>query len=118
MKDLSTHIVKEADIRPSRRDGTCFYCRVPLGGKHEPKCVIRKRTVLLEVTFSVVIPVPEFWEPEFIEDYPGSSCIDNLIDDMSLVRDWCYCSCAETKFIREATKADEELYHITFDPGK
>jgi hypothetical protein len=30
------------DVRPAREGGTCFYCFVPVGGKHEPYCVIPK----------------------------------------------------------------------------
>ena len=54
--------VKPDDVRPARQDGTCFYCRAPLGSQHEAGCVIRRKTVVVDITMRLVREVgPEFF---------------------------------------------------------
>lgn len=116
-----THIVRPQDERPGRRDGTCFYCKAPIGSPHKDGCVIRTKTCVVDFTIRMVVPVPENWDEAQIDYHynDGTWCADNLIED---VNDWetetgrCLCNITTAKFIREATAADEE--HFGYDPAK
>lgn len=106
------------DVRPARPDGTCFYCSKPLGSEHQEGCVIRTKTVVVDVTFRIVREVPEDWEPSMIEFHmnESSSCADNLFADIDAVADrddGCLCGQTEAKFIRDATAEDEEQLRFT-----
>lgn len=116
MKHPETLIVRAEDERPARKDGTCFYCSVPIDGQHKEGCVIRSRTVVCEFKVTLVRRVPEDWEPSMIEFHMNDSswCASNLINEMkSLDGDGCLCGNIEGSFLREATPEDEEQYGVT-----
>lgn len=101
------------DVRPARPDGTCFYCRATLGGQHREGCVIRTRTVVVDVTFRIVRRVPEDWDAHMIEFHmnDSTSCADNLANEIiemtDDVRGRCLCGLTTGKFVREASEEDE-----------
>ena len=108
--------VKPDDVRPARPDGTCFYCRIPLGGEHEMGCVIRRKTVVVDVTMRLVIRVPEDWDAGSVEFHinGSSACSDRFISYLQNVTSDERCMCDRTygHFIGEASKEDEERYGI------
>lgn len=113
MKHPETHIVKAADERPARQDGTCFYCRQPIGATHGDGCVIRSRTVLCEFKVTLVRHVPEDWDESRIAFHMNESswCADNLILEMKEITDGrCLCGNVEGRFVREATEDDEKQF--------
>lgn len=100
------------NVRPARQDGTCFYCQAALGSQHRADCVIRTKTVVVEVTFRYICKMPESWSSDTIEFHmnDSSSCANNLANDIAeLAKDEGRCLCGHTtgKFIREATAEDE-----------
>lgn len=101
--------VTEDDERPARPDGTCFYCKEPIGNEHKPDCVVRSRTVVIRFMVDVVVSVPENWDKTDIEFMynEGSWCASNLVE-MLKEKPGCLCSCTEAEYVREATEADEE----------
>jgi hypothetical protein len=113
MNLAKTDIVKAADVRPARPDGTCFYCRQPLGSEHKPDCVIASRTVVLKAQMEVVVSVPRDWTAEQIEFHRNDSswCGDNLLREMGAWaasdKDHCACATLKMSFVREATAEDQ-----------
>lgn len=83
---MDSDLVKDDDVRPARRDGTCFYCRQPIGAKHNEDCVILRRTVVVEANLSipVKINVPRCWSPQDIEFHlnGSSSCRNNYTEEI------------------------------------
>lgn len=115
------HIVKESDIRPARMDGTCFYCRAPLHTSHTFGCVIRSKTVMVEVTFQILKVVPEDWDKHMIEFSmnDSSSCCNNLVTNLSdqvermdMKEGSCMCYHTKGKFLRDATQEDEDTFGV------
>lgn len=111
--------VHPADEREARRDGTCFYCREPIGGTHKANCIIPQRTVVVDFTIRLVTSEPEGSSKEDIEFHynDASWCAGNVLawlrrlfpdDDHGR----CPCACTEAVFVREATAEDEEGYGI------
>lgn len=107
------YIVVKDDERPAREDGTCFYCNAPIGEEHKKGCVLRQRTIVVEVKVNMVRVVPEDWDEDQI-NYSmnrGSLCFTNVlheINELSERCDDCLCKHAEGKYIREATPEDED----------
>lgn len=118
--NTTSFIVKPSDIRLGRPDGTCFYCRAELGKEHAIGCVIRKRTIIVQVTFDLLLEVPENWNEYDIEFWmnEGSSCANNLHADIGRQinrmhgQHYCMCGLTHGKFIREATEQDEAKYTL------
>lgn len=108
--------VKPDDVRPARQDGTCFYCRVPLGGEHNKGCVIRTKTIVQDFTIRLVRRVPEDWDEHMADFHANDSswCASNIVQDIQSIDTDARCLCDRTtgKFVREATKEDEERYGI------
>lgn len=118
MNHPETWIVAYDAVRPARPDGTCFYCRQPLGSVHEVGCVLRKKTVVIEFTGRVIVSVPQDWNGGAVEfQYNDSSlCLDNLFEAISNAlgdEKPCMCNWAEVKFVREATEDDEKAMVVT-----
>lgn len=111
-----TEIVKAGDVRPARPDGTCFYCRAPVGSLHEPSCVIVSRTVVVRFTVEAVVQVPHTWDKHKVEFLynESSSCSDNILRNLgewtALEGDDKGCSCGAVKgeFVREASAQDHD----------
>ena len=77
---MAKHIVTQDAVRPARPDGTCFYCRAPLGAEHETGCVLRRRPVVVRVSFDLVVDVPEDWNRDTIDFMYGENiCADNIV---------------------------------------
>jgi hypothetical protein len=72
--------VEKFGIRPAGKPDECFYCRQKSGDQHAPECVIRERTVLVDVIIQMVMTVPEKWTPDTIEFSlnESSSCANNM----------------------------------------
>lgn len=104
--------VEDYGIRPAGKPNECFYCHEPKGGTHKQNCVIRHRTVVVEVRMELVIDKPENWSPEDIEFFfnESSSCQSNIIDRLVELRDrlGCLCGLIDTTYLREAKPEDEE----------
>jgi len=113
--------VTEDDVRPAGEPDHCFYCDQPLGGQHHEDCVIRKRTIVVAATITLVIDVPECWDERQIDFYhnEGTWCSSNLIDDLvefnEKNEDECYCNCMLIGYLREATEEDEARYPVLAD---
>ena len=104
--------VTEDAVRPARLDGTCFYCYEPLGGQHKAECVMRTRTVMVEVIFQIMREVPEHWDEDNIEFGLNESswCFDNILEDLQPGNGECLCNHAYGKYLREATEEDEKVW--------
>lgn len=95
----------------------CFYCGEPKGGQHLEKCVIRKRTVVIDFTIRMVVAEPEdhLWKViEGIYD-DSSSCQDNILAMIGRYVEnhkICACGLITTKVVREATEEDEKEYEV------
>lgn len=117
MELVGTNTVREADVRPARADGTCFYCRAPLGAQHVQGCVIRSRTVVVRVEIDVVIAVPQDWTSESIDFHhnEGSWCSNNMLEqlgewaaaDDDCRRPACSCGAMTVTYQREADENDD-----------
>ena len=112
--------------------GDCFYCKAQLGTEHNAGCVLRKRTVIVDVTLRVIADVPEDWDEGTIEygALGRGGCVDNVINELTaqLAR-WealkeanngeksrCFCLWGddeEVKFVREATAEDEDHFCLS-----
>jgi hypothetical protein len=117
MNHPETHKVKKSDERPARMDGTCFYCREPIGGTHKPGCVCRTRSVVLEYRIQVCRGVPEDSPKSSVlfHQNEGTWCANNILDELrELVGDdenptgRCLCTNTNVVFLREATELDEK----------
>lgn len=112
MERKDTWVVKPDDERPARPDGTCFYCREPIGGKHKYCCVIPQKSVMVDFTIRLPVLVPASWDKDQIESlYNESSwCCDNLLNYIS---EWqaksgrCLCGAVDAKYVSDAD-ADED----------
>ncbi len=108
--------VKPEDVRPARPDGTCFYCRTPLGEEHAKGCVIRDRTIVVDVTFRLVRKVPEDWDEHDINFHMNDSswCASNILGEIESVdlEDRCLCDRFSGTYVGEASVEDEERYGI------
>lgn len=111
-----TWIVDTHSERPAGKPGICFYCNAPRGSEHRMGCVIRSRTVVVEVKATLILDVPEDWEVSQIEFHmnESSSCHDNLLDKViaQAERIGCSCGTVESVFLREATAEDEEEFKM------
>lgn len=125
-----TNHVKRSDERPARQDGTCFYCREPMGGQHKPECVIVAKSVVLQMTIDVIVDVPRHWDASTIEfKYEGSSwCADNLLRELGEWADRddrdgeselvCSCSVARFTLLRDATEDDHARLPVLIDKNE
>lgn len=113
---IKNQVVKPDDVRPARPDGTCFYCRASLGEEHKSDCVLREKTVVVDVTMRLVRRVPEHWDVSNIEYELNESswCADNIVSEIKSVitEERCLCDRFSAKFIREATEEDEGRYGV------
>lgn len=116
--------VGEYAVRPAGKPGQCFYCHEAVGGTHKPECVMRQRTVVVQLTINLVRSVPESWTTEDVEAMmEESGCDNNLLREIGeLVERYeshseggCACGqgvIVEAKFLREATEEDEKNQHF------
>lgn len=113
--------VTEDDVPPAGKPGECFWCKAKIGLEHNPECVRRDRTIVVEVCIKLIKRVPESWEIQQIENhYSGRirNCAGNItvdIDNLQKHLGFCLCDVAEVKYIREATEEDEEFYGVSLD---
>jgi hypothetical protein len=115
-----TRVVGEDAVRPARPDGTCFYCRVPLGGEHNPECVMYEQTVVVEVISRIVVKGPAHWASQDFEFLynESSSCANNVISELSDTADRlsdhgsCMCGHMEVRYLREATVRDHRAWAL------
>lgn len=105
-------------IRPAGPADACFYCQANVGHEHKAECVIRERTVIIELTMHVLVKVPESWDKDAVElKYnESSSCISGLLEDITRIDNrmrnagYCLCGARAVAFVREATGDDEDYY--------
>jgi hypothetical protein len=114
-------VSKEYSERPARPDGTCFYCSAPIGTEHKLGCVIRQKTVVIEMRITLCIDVPEDWTADNIEFHRnmGSWCTSNAIHEIEHAEEYRNCLCDDTRFLflREATAEDEKRYGVEWEDG-
>lgn len=107
----NTWIVTESAARPAGLSDECFYCNVKIGDEHAKGCVIRSRTVVLDVSIRMVTEVPEDWAVEDIDFrfQESSWCASNIVEDLERLaeRRHCLCDSVEVAYMREATAQDE-----------
>lgn len=108
-------LVGEYSVRPAWKQDECCYCHSKVGEQHKEGCVVRERTVNLDVTIHMVMSVPEDWDEGQIHWHynEGSWCASNLL---SILEDreevGCLCNITEVKYVGEATEQDEERFGI------
>ena len=106
-------------MRPNGKPDECFYCQAKVATEHKEGCVIRLRTVVVQRIITMVISEPEAFEESTINfKYEGTHCADNLVSDLEEVQKRmevagrCMCGMVEQKYIREATRQDEEEHQL------
>jgi hypothetical protein len=126
--------VGKEGIRPNGDPHKCFYCGCSLGRQHALDCVIRQKTVVIDITVRVVVDVPEHWGPDKINFRynESTSCADNLIplidravesmkrisederefDERPDGKSGCLCEHTRVEYIREATEQDEAAFDL------
>lgn len=118
--------VDKYGIRPAGKPDECFYCHEKVGTQHKSDCVIRSRTVVIELKLPLVVSVPEKWDVSNIEFKYGESsyCMNNIQDNIDNFFSHlntpnsqgetpvCLCGVAEVSYLREATEDDEEYFNI------
>lgn len=106
--------VGEYSVRPAGNPNECFYCHAKVGEQHKKDCVIRSRTVNLDVTMHIVMDVPEDWNEGQIDFHYNMSswCASNLLTYLDHREDSgrCLCNITDVKYVGEATEEDEERY--------
>lgn len=106
--------VGEYSVRPAGKPDECFYCHAKVGEQHKKDCVIRSRTVNLDVTIHMVMDIPEDWDEGQIDFYynMGSWCASNLLTYLEHREESgrCLCNITDIKYVGEATEEDEERY--------
>jgi len=94
----------------------CIYCGAALGEEHNPGCVSREQTVVIDVTIRMIKVVPEHWTEDAVDFHynKGSWCASNIVDDLRAMdtRVHCLCDFTTVKYIREATEHDEEFHKL------
>lgn len=119
-------------VRPvSADEQVCAYCQQPLGEQHAEGCVIRRRTVIVELRMQFVRLVTESDTEENINFWlnEGTRCADNTIEELyRRTQHWehmtpaesdeytgmrCFCSVASERYVREATAEDEGYHGVT-----
>jgi hypothetical protein len=108
--------VEDYGIRPAGDPNKCFYCGVERGGVHRKDCVIRNRTIVMKMTVDLVLKVPEHWDIDMCNFHKNESswCANNILPELERISEHFGCLCGLTKFkyIREATKVDEDSYGV------
>ena len=107
--------VKDNGERPAGQQGTCFYCRQPIG-THAADCVCVEKSVVLRATIEYIVAVPDFWDQDSIEFQrnDGSFCMDNDFERIAMWADRqpnpgpCTCGATHITFVRDATAEDHE----------
>lgn len=122
IKQDTFKVTFENGVRPAGKQNECFYCHKGIGHFHKEDCVCRRKTIVLDYTYRMVVTVPVDWDQSQIEFHrnEGSWCADNslreLLKSFKYMKKRGYCQCGfdkfEMKFIREATEEDEENYGI------
>ena len=104
--------------RPAGPKNKCFYCGVAIGEQHNGECALRKRTVIVRVSFDLLQEVPEFWTAADVTKFFGNesgNCATNFLEQLDhAVKDRdedCACNLRSgAQFVREATQRDEAEY--------
>ena len=113
---LNSWKVDSYAIRPAGKPDRCFYCDAILGDEHNKGCVLRSKTVIVKVEVEIVHVVPEDWDAKQIEFVinDSSSCANNILDEIEdqAERLGCLCGVLKGRFVREATKEDEEKFGL------
>lgn len=121
-------------VRPAGPPDRCFYCDQRVGGQHAFDCVIRQKTVVVELVMKVVIAVPESWGQDSIHFRYNEStyCYDNMVPTIekavaSLKRisederesfdrpdamAGCLCSQMTLNYVGDATEQDEAEFAL------
>lgn len=111
--------VKDYGIRPAGSPTKCFYCDADKGGQHKEDCVIRRKTVVVEMKVQLVVEVPEDYDKDAIHFRynEGTYCMSNMIEELQRIdrEVGCLCQPSEIKYIREATKEDEDEFKVYVD---
>lgn len=100
-------LVTEAAQRPLGMDGTCFYCRQPIGAEHKDDCVLIKKTVKVRLTIEYDVDVPSHWDAHSVEFHRNGSgwCADNLVRELQNLaeREGCLCSVAHFDYLADTS---------------
>lgn len=107
--------VNNHGIRPAGKPDECFYCQAKKGSQHNQDCVVRERTIVMEMKVEVVMSVPEHWDQDMCNFHKNESswCADNILPTLErLSEQSCLCDFAEFTYVREATKEDEEAQGV------
>lgn len=103
--EYTNKVTKENGPRPAGKSDECFYCHNKLGEDHKKDCVCRRKTVVMEYTFKLVIEMPQSFTPYDIEfnRNDGSWCASNAIEELKeMTKDGCLCNVFKAKYLGEA----------------
>lgn len=86
--------------RPAGPADECFYCQQKIGTPHTEKCVMFEKTVIVKMTVSYPIKVPNHWGPEDVEFHRNNSswCSGNAINELQQFIEDTGCGCGTIKF--------------------
>ncbi|ENZ77978.1 MULTISPECIES: hypothetical protein [Ralstonia] len=103
----SVFTVTEQAQRPARMDGTCFYCKQPIGSAHRSDCVLIVKSVRVRLTVEYEVLVPADSTPEMVEFHRNRSswCANNTIEELQALANnpnGCLCDHAKFEFVAEA----------------
>lgn len=105
-------LVTDDGSTPEKPLERCLYCAAAVGSEHEPRCAMRRRTVVLRAEVDYVCEIPEHWTAGDTDAFynSGTWCADNLPADFKkhVGSELCLCDSTTIRFLREAD-ADDEL---------
>lgn len=109
-------IVDDYGICPAGKPDTCFYCGAKIGTEHKKGCVLRRRTIKVQMTLEFVEDVPEDWEEDDINFHYNESswCANNILNKLQYRTEnvGCLCDCVDFKYVGEATEEDEYKWKV------
>lgn len=110
-----TELVRKCDTRSDRQK--CGYCSSALGQPHEPKCVCRRKLVVVRATVEYIVSVPAAWDARSIWSARNESswCKDNMLDELDAAsKDGCLCRHVHFDYLRDATDTDTETMLVAY----
>ncbi|HEX3162352.1 MAG TPA: hypothetical protein VHQ92_07220 [Pseudolabrys sp.] len=104
-------LVADGWIDPNGSPDHCSFCREEMGREHRDNCPARSRTVVMNLSYNIVVRVGEAWSINDLEIGFRQICADKHVDFLvaCINRPESDCLCKDTKvtFVREATAEDE-----------
>lgn len=93
-------LVSPLAMRPASARQECFYCHQPIGGQHNPDCVLLKKKVKVRMIVEYEVDVPNHWDKHNVEFHrnEGSWCSDNALEELKSLAEAQGCLCGVMRF--------------------